>query len=125
MNVVGGVSSPFGGSSFDGSSFGDWSSNESSPMGESKYHEPPAAGLVGGVVEETGIALVHEGEVILPAVGSEAEVRAADADARMNVTINIPVIVEVGSSSNGESTDAIVDATLRRLRQALSAHDSF
>lgn len=115
MSVVGGASSPFG----------SWPSMDDSVSSEIEDHEIPAVGLAGGVVEDTGIALVHEGEVILPAVGSEAEVRAADADARMNVTINIPVIVEVGSTSNGESTDAIVDATLRRLREALSAHDSF
>ncbi len=51
----------------------------------------------GGVVKETGIALVHEGEFIMPAPGSEALIEGAP-EAQATVNFYFPVeIVVVGS----------------------------
>ncbi|MFC8509916.1 hypothetical protein ACFU3J_09885 [Streptomyces sp. NPDC057411] len=54
--------------------------------------EPAATG--GDRVERTGIALVHEGEYILPAPGSEAVV-SHRGDAGQVVHYHFPVEVEV------------------------------
>ena len=59
----------------------------------------------GGRVERTGIALVHEGEWIVPAPGSEAEIEPLDgpAGAGQAVTYNFPVEVElVGELSEAQ-----------------------
>lgn len=74
---------------------------------------------VGGVVDRTGIALVHEGEMIVPAVGSEAELSLAELDQRNDIRINLPVIVEIDRTT--PNIDEVVDLTLRRLRLAVEA----
>jgi hypothetical protein len=51
----------------------------------------------GGVVKETGIALVHEGEYIVPAPGSEATIEAAMLpDAVVNYYFPVEIVI-VGS----------------------------
>jgi hypothetical protein len=59
----------------------------------------------GGRVEQTGLALVHEGEYILPAEGSEAVVSPLPSGAALGwhiVNYHFPVEVEVV----GELTEA-------------------
>ena len=52
----------------------------------------------GGRVRETGLALVHEGEYILPAAGSEAVLEPTGASGPVVVNYYFPVeIVIVGS----------------------------
>ena len=46
-------------------------------------------------VRRTGIALVHAGELVLPAAGSEAELEPAAADPRAVVEYHFPVVIEV------------------------------
>jgi hypothetical protein len=46
-------------------------------------------------VERTGIALVHAGELVLPAPGSEAELEPASADPRAVVEYHFPVVIEL------------------------------
>ncbi|UNZ21164.1 hypothetical protein [Streptomyces sp. 891-h] len=62
--------------------------------GEDPFTEPAAPGAGGRFVEQTGIALVHEGEFIAPAPGSEAAV-SREAGAGTVVNYHFPVEVEV------------------------------
>ncbi len=82
----------------------------------------PDGPVVGGRVEATGIALVHEGEVIVPGPGSEAEIELLREDLGHEIRITLPVIVEITPAADFETqTDRIVDETLRRLRTAIEA----
>jgi hypothetical protein len=57
----------------------------------------------GGVVKETGLAIVHEGEYIMPAPGSEAEIKSAEMGTNGVVNYYFPVeIVVVGSLPDEE-----------------------
>jgi hypothetical protein len=84
--------------------------------------EPDDSGESGAKrVLETGIALVHEGELVLPAAGSEAQAEAVADDARAVIQYHFPVEIEVWAG--GERTDPEEIATLvferlsRRLRE--------
>lgn len=70
-------------------------------------------------VARTGLALVHEGELILPASGSEAGLEPAAGDARSELRFVFPVEIEVRGGHEPVDVDAIADATLRRLAQGL------
>lgn len=63
-------------------------------------------------VTKTGIALVHEGEVILPAEGSEAEGELVVDDSRTVVRYVFPVEIEVCSTPAELDVDALVDEVL-------------
>ncbi|RJL35436.1 hypothetical protein [Bailinhaonella thermotolerans] len=66
----------------------------------------------GGRVERTGIALVHEGEYIVPAPGSEAVLSpGAGADPDGRVVWSFPIEVEVV----GELSDAQLDTVARHV----------
>ena len=49
----------------------------------------------GGRVERTGIALVHEGEYIMPAPGSEAQINRAAQRDDLVINYYFPVEIEV------------------------------
>jgi hypothetical protein len=49
-------------------------------------------------VNRTGIALVHENEIIYPAVGSEAQAVEALEDARSRIEVYFPVVIEIRSA---------------------------
>jgi hypothetical protein len=72
-------------------------------------------------VLETGIALVHEGELVLPAAGNEVQAKRVADDARTVIHYHFPVEIEVWAG--GQRTDANEIATLvferlsRRLRE--------
>lgn len=70
-------------------------------------------------VTETGIALVHAGEVILPAPGSEAETEQLLKDSRTVVQYYFPVEIEVRAAPDPIDPDEIVDRALRALGGAL------
>ena len=78
---------------------------------------------VGGRVERTGIALVHEGEYIMPAPGSEAVISPDGASAAQQpVTWSFPVEVEVVGELSEEHLRAVaahvfdeLDTALRRI----------
>jgi hypothetical protein len=63
----------------------------------------------GGRVERTGIALVHEGEYILPAPGSEARLSGAGNDTVVNY--HFPIEIEV----IGAVDDAVVAQIAQRV----------
>ena len=65
-------------------------------------------------VERTGLALVHEGEVVLPAAGSEAEASVVMNDDRTVINYYFPVEVEVrGAASVRDPRTAIERALLK------------
>jgi len=78
-------------------------------------------GTQGGVVTETGIALVEQGEMIVPSPGSRAAVELARSDAGTEVHIHLPVVVEVVGRRDDLELSRLADETLRRLRLAIEA----
>jgi hypothetical protein len=72
-------------------------------------------------VDETGIALVHEGELILPAPGSEAELEAVAGDARATIVYYFPVEVEVRAAPEAVSAEDIVGQALGTLIDGLGS----
>jgi hypothetical protein len=72
-------------------------------------------------VLETGIALVHEGELVLPAAGSVAQAELAGADARALIEYHFPVEIEI--RTGGEPLDVaelsrhVYERVTRRLRE--------
>ena len=69
-------------------------------------------------VTRTGIALVHEGELIVPAPGSEA---GLGREPREEVRYVFPVEIEVRGGHEPADVDQIADLTLRRLAEGLRA----
>lgn len=73
----------------------------------------------GARVLRTGIALVHQGELVLPAAGSEAQAERALHDDRAVVTYHFPVEIEVRGPVQGPDADTVADLTLGRLTRGL------
>lgn len=73
----------------------------------------------GGVVRETGIALVHEGEYIMPAPGSEAEIEPAQMSGQGEVNYYFPVEVVVVGSLPESEREALESRIWEQLREAL------
>jgi hypothetical protein len=59
-------------------------------------------------VIRTGLALVHENEIVYPAAGSEAQARLAIDDSSANIDIHFPVVIEV--ADGGGNARAAMDA---------------
>jgi hypothetical protein len=72
-------------------------------------------------VERTGIALVHEGELVLPAAGSEAQATQVAEDAQSVIHYYFPVEIEVRAAPEAMDLDEIVQATLSHLAQSLES----
>jgi hypothetical protein len=70
-------------------------------------------------VRRTGIALVHAGEIVLPAAGSEAEAEAVAFSDRTTIHYHFPVEIEVISGGRALDLDQIADRTLERLLRGL------
>jgi hypothetical protein len=84
--------------------------------------EPGDSGETGAKrVLETGIALVHEGELVLPAAGSEAQAEVVADDARAVIEYHFPVEIEI--RGEGPSIDMaeiarnVCERVARRLRE--------
>jgi hypothetical protein len=73
----------------------------------------------GGVVRETGIALVHEGEYILPAHGSEAVIEPAEMESQSVVNYYFPVEVVIVGRLSEEEHDAIQSRVWQTLTEEL------
>jgi hypothetical protein len=71
-------------------------------------------------VTQTGIALVHEGELVLPAAGSEAQAEQAIDDARAVVQYYFPVEIEVRAAPEPVPAREIVDMALETLASGLA-----
>jgi hypothetical protein len=70
-------------------------------------------------VTRTGIALVHAGELVLPAAGSEAQAEAAVDDPRAVIEYHFPVEIEVRGPAAPPNLQAVVDAVMDRLAEIL------
>jgi hypothetical protein len=66
-------------------------------------------------VERTGIALVHEGEIVLPAAGSEAEAALVMDDARTVVNYYFPVEIEVRRGGEPQDARALLERALQKV----------
>jgi hypothetical protein len=73
----------------------------------------------GGRVERTGIALVHEGEYIMPAPGSEAVISPTDAQAGQVVNYYFPIEIEVVGALSDIHLERIADHVFTQLDTAL------
>ncbi len=73
----------------------------------------------GGRVRRTGIALVHEGEMILPAPGSEALIERGSAAGPAAVHYHFPVEIEVVSGAGALDLDELAEHVLARLSHGL------
>ena len=71
-------------------------------------------------VKETGIALVHAGEVVLPAAGSEAQAERVSSDARTVIEYHFPVEIEVRAAPEAGDSEELVNEVLRRLTEAVT-----
>jgi hypothetical protein len=70
-------------------------------------------------VARTGLALVHEGELILPAAGSEAEAAQVAEDDRAVIHYIFPVEIEVRAVGTAVDHRELVTRTLDALAQAM------
>jgi hypothetical protein len=68
-------------------------------------------------VEETGLAVVHEGEWVVAADGDEATLRAPTA----GPVVDVPITVEVTVPLSEADRRAIAALALRELRDAFEA----
>ena len=68
-------------------------------------------------VDETGLAVVHEGEWVVPVDGAAAELSRGS----MGTVIEIPIEITVVTSLSAEDRAAIADQALADLRLALDA----
>ena len=72
-------------------------------------------------VLETGIALVHKGELVLPAAGSEAQAELAAGDASAAIHYHFPVEIEVRGAAEtvdmSEIARYVYERLARRLRE--------
>lgn len=57
-------------------------------------------------VSRTGLALVHENEIVYPAAGSAAEAVRAIGDASGSVQVYFPVQIEIREMASGQSRPA-------------------
>lgn len=72
-------------------------------------------------VTHTGIALVHEGEIVLPAAGSEAQAEQVADDARATIHYHFPVEIEVVAGGQDIDPQRIADLALERLARSVRA----
>lgn len=73
----------------------------------------------GGFVRETGLAVVHEGEYILPAPGSEAQIEPAQLTAQGVVNYYFPIEVVIVGGLPEEEHAAIEARIWESLGNAL------
>ena len=74
----------------------------------------------GGFVKETGLAVVHEGEYIMPAPGSEAAIEPAQMMTQEVVNYHFPIEVVVVGGLSEEDHAAIEARVWRSFGDALS-----
>jgi hypothetical protein len=73
----------------------------------------------GGRVRRTGLALVHEGEFIMPASGSEAEIEPAEMAGQRVINYHFPVEIVIVGSLPEEERELIEMRVWERLADVL------
>ena len=74
--------------------------------------QPPRPSAV--LVDETRLSVVHAGELIIPALGSDAELQLAAADPRAVVEYHYPVVIEVREATAPDA-DAVAELAAAKL----------
>lgn len=77
-----------------------------------------AEGGPAALVEATGLAVVHEGELVLPASGSEAAARIVAGDQRTTVNYWFPVEVEIRGNTEPLDLHQWIEQALRKAASA-------
>ena len=72
-------------------------------------------------IRRTGIALVHEGELILPAAGSEAQADRVGDDAQSIIHYHFPGEIEVRATPDPIDPEEIIEQALLRFAQGLES----
>ena len=81
-----------------------------------------AGGAVPKRVLETGLAVVHEGELVYPAAGSEAQAEAALDASAQDITVYFPVEVEIRSIEyDGARMREIAEQVLAEMARSLAS----
>ncbi len=102
--------------------------DEQTPSDGDQLGEDETAGVIavpgfqeGGYVARTGIALVHEGEYVLPAPGSEAAITVGAAGRRAGPVVNyyFPVAIQVVGMPTSEQLRRIAEYVYDELVTAL------
>lgn len=70
-------------------------------------------------VSRTGIALVHENEIIYPAAGSEAQAVEALEDSRSRIDVYFPVVIEIREAVPTHGSAAVSSSPLDDLEIAM------
>lgn len=70
-------------------------------------------------VRTTGIALVHAGELVLPAAGSAAQADRVVEDSRSVIHYHFPVEIEVRAAPDPVDPERVAELALARLAQSL------
>lgn len=72
-------------------------------------------------VTETGLAVVHQDEVVFPAAGSAAEAELAVDDSESAIVVYFPVEVEIRAvPADTAAMQRIVESAMHDLAQALA-----
>lgn len=85
-------------------------------MADQRYEGSGAARIL-----RTGLALVHEGELVLPAAGSEAQAEQVIEDSQITIVFTFPVEIEVRRVEEPVDVDAITDRVIRTLAQKIES----
>ncbi len=86
--------------------------------GSDDFEDQSAGGQAARVLR-TGIALVHKGELVLPAAGSEAQAEQVIEDSQTVVHYYFPVEIEVRAAPDSIDPEEIARETLRRFVQGM------
>lgn len=70
-------------------------------------------------VLRTGLALVHENEIVYPSPGSEALAALALDDANADIELHFPIIIEVVDSAAEARAEAAADDAVREGQRRL------
>ena len=70
-------------------------------------------------VLRTGLALVHEGELVFPAAGSEAAAERVARDAAQEIHYHFPIEVEVRRANDAREIERAIDEALAALADRL------
>jgi hypothetical protein len=74
-------------------------------------------------VRRTGLALVHAGELVLPAAGSEAQAEAVVESDRTTVHYHFPVEIEVVAAGRAIDMEQVAQRALEHLLHGLEASE--
>ncbi len=94
--------------------------DEGAFLGEMPELEVPAF-QTGGRVERTGIALVHEGEYIMPVPGSEAQISSDGQGDGVVINYYFPVEIEIVGALNEEQILRVSDYVFAELTRELAS----